>query len=41
LVYQKAFFENDLGYSQAAGAVLFAVGLIGMIVIRSTIRSKD
>jgi multiple sugar transport system permease protein len=41
LVYQKAFFENDLGYSQAAGAVLFAVGLIGMIVIRSTIRSRD
>lgn len=40
LVYQKAFFENDLGYSQAAGVMLFVIGLIGMIVIRSLIKAR-
>jgi multiple sugar transport system permease protein len=40
LVYQKAFFENDLGYSQAAGVVLFTVGLLGMLLIRSTIKAR-
>lgn len=40
LVYQKAFFESDLGYSQAAGVILFVVGLAGMLVIRSTIKAR-
>lgn len=40
LVYQKAFFENDLGYSQAVGVVLFAIGLVGMLLIRRLIRSN-
>lgn len=40
LVYQKAFFENDLGFSQAVGVFLFAFGLIGMLVIRSTIKAR-
>jgi len=40
LIYQKAFFENDLGYSQAVGVILFAIGLLGMLVIRSTIRAR-
>jgi multiple sugar transport system permease protein len=40
LIYQKAFFENNLGYSQAVGVILFAVGLIGMLLIRSTIRAR-
>ena len=40
LIYQKAFFENNLGYSQAVGVILFAVGLIGMLVIRSTIKAR-
>ena len=41
LIYQKAFFENDLGYSQAAGVVLFVIGLAGMILIRRLIRARD
>jgi ABC-type sugar transport system permease subunit len=40
LVYQKAFFENDLGFSQAVGVFLFAFGLIGMLVIRSSIKAR-
>jgi len=40
LVYQKAFFENDLGYSQAAGVVLFAIGLVGMLVIRTLVKAR-
>lgn len=38
LVYQKAFQQQDLGYSQAAGAVLFAVGVVGLTAIRKLIR---
>ncbi|WP_328540688.1 carbohydrate ABC transporter permease [Streptomyces sp. NBC_00344] len=38
LVYQKAFVQSDLGYSQAAGVLLFAVGLVGMLVIRRLFR---
>lgn len=40
LIYQKAFFENDLGYSQAVGVFLFLFGLIGMLVIRATIKAR-
>jgi multiple sugar transport system permease protein len=40
LIYQKAFFENDLGYSQAVGVILFFIGLAGMLIIRRTIRAK-
>lgn len=39
LVYQKAFQQSDLGYSQAAGVVLFVVGLCGMVLIRRVLRS--
>lgn len=38
LVYQKAFQQQDLGYSQAAGILLFALGLAGMLLIRRVIR---
>lgn len=41
LVYQKAFLEPRLGYSQAAAVVLFAVGIIGMLLIRRLFRNKD
>lgn len=39
LIYQKAFIDADLGYSQAVGVVLFALGLVGMFVIRRTLRA--
>lgn len=38
LVYQKAFVDTDLGYSQAVGVVLFVLGLAGMFVIRRVLR---
>lgn len=38
LVYQKAFLQADLGYSQAVGVFLFAVGLAGMLLIRRVLR---
>jgi multiple sugar transport system permease protein len=41
LVYGKAFSENQLGYSQAAGVILFVFGLLGMILIRRFIRVKE
>ncbi|MGP3974138.1 carbohydrate ABC transporter permease [Streptomyces sp. 8N114] len=40
LVYQKAFIEADLGYSQAVGVVLFAIGLAGMLLIRRLLRQN-
>jgi multiple sugar transport system permease protein len=40
LIYQKAFFENDLGYSQAVGVILFFIGLAGMLLIRSSIKAR-
>lgn len=39
LIYRKAFIEADLGYSQAVGVVLFAIGLLGMWIIRRTLRA--
>jgi multiple sugar transport system permease protein len=38
LIYQRAFVEADLGFSQAVGVVLFAAGLVGMIIIRRSFR---
>lgn len=38
MVYQQAFIESEIGYSQAVGVLLFAVGLVGMLVISRTIR---
>lgn len=39
LIYQKAFVEADLGYSQAVGVILFVIGLIGMGTIRRVLRA--
>jgi multiple sugar transport system permease protein len=39
LIYQKAFVEADLGYSQAVGVVLFVIGLLGMGTIRRVLRA--
>ncbi|MGV8968384.1 MAG: carbohydrate ABC transporter permease [Cellulomonas sp.] len=38
LVYQKAFQQQDLGYSQAAGVVLFAIGVLGLTSVRKLVR---
>lgn len=38
LVYQKAFQQQDLGYSQAAGVVLFGIGVVGLTAIRKLVR---
>lgn len=40
LVYQKAFLQADLGYSQAVGVFLFAFGLMGMLLIRRCLRQS-
>ncbi|MGC5170103.1 carbohydrate ABC transporter permease [Microbacterium sp. DT81.1] len=40
MVYQQAFIESDIGYSQAIGVVLFVAGLVGMIVISRSIRQN-
>ncbi len=34
LMYDKAFSQSQVGYSQAVGVVLFAVGVVGMVLIR-------
>ncbi|MFE6968913.1 carbohydrate ABC transporter permease [Isoptericola sp. NPDC057653] len=39
LIYQKAFVEADLGYSQAVGVILFVIGLVGMGAIRRVLRA--
>lgn len=39
-VYDLAFQSSQVGYSQAASVVLFLVGLVGMLVIRRTIRAN-
>ena len=38
LVFQKAFQQQDLGYSQAAGLILLVLGVGGMLLIRRLIR---
>ncbi|MFJ9407245.1 carbohydrate ABC transporter permease [Streptomyces sp. NPDC101393] len=40
LVYQKAFIEADLGYSQAVGVLLFLFGLAGMLLIRRSLKQN-
>jgi ABC-type sugar transport system permease subunit len=39
LVYEKAFSQSDLGYSQVAGVVLLILGIAGMLLIRVLLRS--
>lgn len=41
LVYQKAFLEPRLGYSQAAAVILFLIGLLGMFLIRMLFKNRD
>lgn len=38
MLYDEAFLSSHLGYSQAIGVVLFAVGLLGMLLIRKAFR---
>ncbi|MEB8342442.1 carbohydrate ABC transporter permease [Streptomyces endophyticus] len=40
LVYQKAFIEADLGYSQAVGVILFLSGLVGLLTVRRVFRAS-
>jgi ABC-type sugar transport system permease subunit len=39
LVYEKAFAQSDLGYSQVVGVVLLLLGIAGMLLIRVLLRS--
>jgi multiple sugar transport system permease protein len=39
LVYEKAFGQSDLGYSQVVGVVLLLLGIAGMLLIRALLRS--
>ncbi|MFF3559664.1 carbohydrate ABC transporter permease [Streptomyces sp. NPDC002574] len=41
LVYEKAFSQSDLGYSQVVGVVLLLVGIAGMLLIRTLLRSPE
>ncbi|MFB9237614.1 carbohydrate ABC transporter permease [Plantactinospora siamensis] len=40
LVYQKAFLQYNVGYSQAIGVVLFVVGMLGILIIRRIFRPR-
>lgn len=40
MVYSQAFIQSNIGYSQAIGVVLFAVGFAGMVIIRRSIRQN-
>lgn len=40
LVYDKAFTQSQIGYSQAVGVILFFVGIAGMFAIRRLFRAK-
>jgi multiple sugar transport system permease protein len=39
-LYNQAFEAGRVGYSQAIGVLLFAVGLAGMLVIRRAFRTS-
>lgn len=39
LVYEKAFSQSDLGYSQVVGVVLLLLGVAGMLLIHFLLRS--
>ncbi|WP_169582038.1 MULTISPECIES: sugar ABC transporter permease [Microbacterium] len=38
LVYDLAFTQTRIGYSQAVGVVLFALGIVGVVIIRRLFR---
>ncbi len=40
LIYDKAFTQSQVGYSQAVGVILFFVGIAGMLLIRRIFRPK-
>jgi len=40
LIYDKAFTQSQVGYSQAVGVILFFVGIIGMLLIRRIFRPR-
>jgi len=40
LVYDKAFSQSQIGYSQAVGVLLFFFGVIGIVVIRRFFRAR-
>lgn len=40
MVYERAFAGSQVGYSQALGVVLFAIGVAGLVAIRRTIRQE-
>lgn len=40
LVYEKAFTQSQVGYSQAVGVLLFGVGIVGMALIRRVFRQN-
>lgn len=40
LLYEKAFVQQEIGYSQAVGVVLFVLGVIGIIVIRRLMKQS-
>jgi multiple sugar transport system permease protein len=39
-VYEKAFVSSQVGYSQAAGVIVFIIGLAGMALIRRFFRAN-
>jgi multiple sugar transport system permease protein len=39
-LYDQAFESSRIGYSQAIGVVLFAIGLVGVTVIRRVLRER-
>lgn len=41
LVYDFAFNQSKVGYSQAVAVVLFVIGVIGILVIRRVFREKN
>lgn len=40
-LFDQAFVSTRLGYSQAIGVVLFVVGFAGMLVIRTSFRTRE
>ncbi|SDB85861.1 carbohydrate ABC transporter membrane protein 1, CUT1 family [Sanguibacter gelidistatuariae] len=40
LVYEKAFVQSQVGYSQAVGVFLFFIGVIGLVSIRRAFRQN-
>jgi multiple sugar transport system permease protein len=40
LVYDKAFSQSEVGYSQAVGVILFVIGIVGIVAIRRIFRAR-